>query len=275
MAFPFEYKLCLSDVIVPLSSRLEDLVDLDGLAGGDEIAVAFKFLSISASADMTWCTKALGLKADEWRTNHKLLALVREIREAVETLKNEVKGARKPKRPRCVVPLQIRGRVILAQHHALNLSLAFKPGEEREVLTWFMEEVRKDYEALKNRDPVLDLNPAQETEDEDQQEPWHQTKEKEIIQNILQKLKNHENCNLAIWCSSRCSFKVTTVTKQVRSFYVSKLKKRRVEAAYYDSPEPAATAQLKQQFDSAAQEALIVLETPAGPAELVPLADDM
>ena len=272
MAFPFEYKLCLSDVIVPLSSRLEDLVDLDGLAGGDEIAVAFKFLSISASADMTWCTKALGLKAYEWRTNHKLLALVREIREAVETLKNEVKGARKPKRPRCVVPLQIRGRVILAQHHALNLSLAFKPGEEREVLTWFMEEVRKDYEALKNRDPVLDLNPSQETEDEDQQEPWHQTKEKEIIQNILQNLKNHENCNLAIWCSSRCSFKVTTVTKQARSFYVSKLKKRRVEAAYHDSPEPAATAQLKQQFDSAAQEALIFLEAPA---ELVPLADDM
>ena len=272
MAFPFEYKLCLSDVIVPLSSRLEDLVDLDGLAGGDEIAVAFKFLSISASADMTWCTKALGLKAYEWRTNHKLLALVREIREAVETLKNEVKGARKPKRPRCVVPLQIRGRVILAQHHALNLSLAFKPGEEREVLTWFMEEVRKDYEALKNRDPVLDLNPAQETEDEDQQEPWHQTKEKEIIQNILQNLKNHENCNLAIWCSSRCSFKVTTVTKQVRSFYVSKLKKRRLEAADHDSPEPAATAQLKQQFDSAAQEALIFLEAPA---ELVPLADDM
>ena len=168
MAFPFEYKLCLSDVIVPLSSRLEDLVDLDGLVGGDEIAVAFKFLSISASADMSWCTKALGLKAYEWRTNHKLLALVREIREAVESLKTKVKGARKPKRPRCVVPLQIRGRVILAQHHALNLSLAFKPGEEREVLAWFMEEVRKDYEALKNRDLVQDLNPSQETEDEDQ-----------------------------------------------------------------------------------------------------------
>ena len=141
-----------------------------------------------------------------------------------------------------------------------------------EVLFWFMLEVRKDYEALKNRDPVLDLNPSQETEDEDQQEPWHQTKEKEIIQNILQNLKNHENCHLAIWCSSRCSLKVTTVTKQVRSFYVSKLKKRRLEAADHDSPEPAATAHLKQKFDSAAQEALIFLEAPA---ELVPLADDM
>ena len=270
MAYPFEYKLCLGNVIVPLSSRFEDLVDLGDLVGGDETAVDFKFLIISARADMTWLTKALGLKAYEWRTNHRRLALVREIREAVESLKIQIQG-RRPKMPRCVVPLQIRGRVILAQHHALNLSLAFKPGEEKEVLFWFMQEVRKDYEALKNSDLVQDLNPSQETEDEDQQEPWHQTKEKEIIQNILQNLKNHENCHLAIWCSSRSSFKVTTVTKQVRSFFVSQLKKRRLEAAGHDSPEPAAIAFLNQQFDSAAQEALMFLETPAEP---VPLADD-
>ena len=102
MAYPFEYKLCLGNVIVPLSSRFEDLVDLGDLVGGDETAVAFKFLSISASADMTWCTKALGLKAYEWRTNHKLLALVREIREAVESLKIQVQG-RKPKMPHTVI----------------------------------------------------------------------------------------------------------------------------------------------------------------------------
>ena len=53
---------------------------------------------------------------------------------------------------------------------------------------------------------------------------------------------------------------------------MSNLKKRRLEAAGHDRPEPAAIASLKKQFDSAAQEALSFLEAPA---ELVPLADDM
>ena len=274
-----EYKLCLNNSIVPLSSRQEDLVDDEGLLGGDQSSVLFKFLPLHSNANMTWALKTLQKPCSEWKKQHKVLPILNEIRSALEGLKKKVGGVRQRKMPRCVVPLQIRGQTILVQHHVVQLHLAFRPGDELQILPWFLQELSKDFETLQNDEEHPEENQEEEEQNpkedqEDSSRTWHQIKEAKIIEECLQVIKGYETVQHANWCPSRMSFKVTLVSKQTRFSWVPGLRKRRRAAGAHDEEDSATLQALQQQFDNVIQEVLMFLSEPAASsASAMPLED--
>ena len=263
----FETRLCLNGVPVPGTHRVLDLVDMDNEMGGDLSEENFFLVSIKASADMHCFLKVLKLPCKWWRDNFKSLPIASEIRNAIEDLKNKMTSGckRSPRRPDVVVPLTIRGKMILVLNHTLSLSLALKPGEEAEVLTWFLMEIKKDGEILRSTNKEIltsgsssDLGGSSSGVKPSKQKTPEEGPESELVQEVLDQMAEHPQCLSAIWMPSRDRFRVTRKDKNIQEFKVQALNKKRKEAQSAEGPH--AWDCVKAQLDAVVHPALQFLE---------------
>ena len=142
---------CFRGQVVTLELK-EDLLlhDVHGLAPDEPDAPQdFFLLPLGATAKMTWLLSALELDCRFWRLRWREIPLVQEVRAKVLERKSYEGGRRKVRKcPEHIAVLKVRDRVIFASNDSRGPALAMKRGEEKEVLSWFLAEVRKDVAGL-------------------------------------------------------------------------------------------------------------------------------
>ena len=177
MAWNLEKKLCLNDTVVPLESVAMDFDDIHSLLPDLEASEhTFSLLSLKATEPGLWLTKLFkpNLKfaqRRQWWSRLPSMPLLQEITSAIAKGKqNSGLAARLPRRPKLVVAIEIRGKVILVVNHTRHITLAFQEGQEAEYLDWFLTELRKDIEDQgEDQDQGEDLQEGDENLEEDEE----------------------------------------------------------------------------------------------------------
>ena len=243
-----EKKWCFNDVAVPLKAHMCDLEDVTKITEtGDEEMQSFNLLDIRAGADIRWFSKPLEIDRLFWRKNHRKLPLIKEIKEAIAQGKSLKGGlARMPRRPDVVVPINVRGRVVLVMNSSHSLALAPKTDDEEDHITWFLVEIQKDIQQCKNKDgssssnqsdeppeDLVDLHSSQESSGQKRTKRAKICTEREsaVIKEALTELQGHSHCSVECFLKSRHSFKVTRKSdKTAKQYRIRSLNLKRKEA---------------------------------------------
>ena len=236
-------RLCLGDMAVPLVSKSMDFWDIQKLLeASDEEDAPFHLLNFKATGEHLWLERAFKLPSRWWIKHQSRLPLFQEIRQSIEAMK---KGGKKEKnmsdlmakRTNVIVAIQLRGQVILVVNDARSATVAFRHGEESELLLWFLREIEKDIrslqsgglKSLKRKEKVEDINEQEET----------------IVNEVVENLKQHPKCRSACFAKSRGCLIVNT-----KEFFVAKWNKIRQKAILTDEWE-----NLKKEFLLASESA--------------------
>ena len=101
-----------------------------------------------------WIGKALGLNRQWWNKHVTQVILLQEINALL------LGHTKKPKQHAFSMPLKVRGKVLLVHesHGLLNLALSGSREEQICTLTWFLKELEKDLQTLKQAE--LDDEPV-------------------------------------------------------------------------------------------------------------------
>ena len=150
--FEVENLMCLNGVVVPKVTATMAVCDPYNLAGNLQLDVEKKLevdlVSFKVTADTLWLCKACGFHKKWWIQNSSKLPLLQEIKDLIKHNKPQ-KGQtlqRLPRYPDSLVPLRVRGKVLLVQNCQIHLNLALSGSwvDKAATLTWFMEELDKD-----------------------------------------------------------------------------------------------------------------------------------
>ena len=157
---------------------------------------------------MDWLVKCLGQTNRWWVTEGHCLPLMKEIRKSIPM------GQRLGS---FVLSIEVRGKKLLVLSNPHKMSLAFEKAEFQ-TLEWFIEELKKD---LRTAPEHPDEPPTKTRLKQDQGDL------QELIEDALQNLQNHSNCERA-WClKSRNSIKVrATSTRLSKTFLIKNLTKK-------------------------------------------------
>ncbi len=235
--FPLEHRLCLGEIPVPLVQRDMGLEDLHNLCGGDKEDQQFLVVKLGASKDLRWLEKHLQLPNKFWRARSIEVPLLQELRKGISDGKAKFRKPghfRDPRRPNVVVPLQVRGFQVLVQNNSGSLAIAVKPGEEVEVLQWFLGEFEQDLKKLLPSDEDPPSTQEEQLVGQKRKRQSLEGKEDEIIQAALSRLRGHSSCTRASWLMSRGAFKVVRDDSKVLEAFAPTLKKLRLEALSKD-----------------------------------------
>jgi len=252
--FALEYRLCLNDMALPLVRRAMDFEDIHHLAGGDSGEQDFVCLELKATADVRWLEKAFQLPVRFWKAHHFEVPLLQEMRQAIDSGKvRKGGGSRLPRRPDAVVAIRVRDRVILIQNKTSGLALVSKPDEQRETFQWFLEELQKDLEKLKDQHENLHDQQAETASSSTQPSLRKQKRlasdmeEENIIEAAVTKLREHPLCSRATFLPSRDSFRVLRTDRKSSEIFVPGCRKKRQSAREQQDDE--AWDNLRSSFD--------------------------
>ena len=292
--FPWEFRLCLKDQVLPLSTVSMDLVDMHNLLeSGDQDDVEFQLLSLQTHSNVGWLMKtlqAMGVQVGSawWLLNSVRIPLLMEIREAIQKGK-KTSGAERllPRRPDTVVPVTLRGTCVLVVNHPNKTTVALEHGREIIMLDWLLKHLQEDImKMLQSQEPGADpasssAGPASSSsgpvapgsperslvavpsEPSSPERPHMRVntskapEDEVILEACLSELKMHGNCLAASFMPSRVSLRVNRNDKQVEQFIVQNLKKKRQEAV---SGGPGGWDGVKASYHKALQEALQFLD---------------
>ena len=151
--------------------------------------------------------------------------------------------------PNFVKPIVLRGKTILCRYLRSSPTLAFvadKP--DFKSLEWVLGELKKD----------LATEGTKRTRQEKETSP---EEEQQIIKEILEMIKEHENCSRAWFIGARSTIKVRRSDKRLKEFNVKAIKKTRQQALFQQDLE--GWRRLRAVFLAAAHEALAFLEEKA------------
>ena len=208
--FALEHSLCLNDMAVPLFRRTADFEDVKNIAGGCRDDAEFLCLDLKATANARWLEIGLGMAVRSWVKRQASVDIMKEIREAINGGKiRKGDASRLPKRPNSIVPLEIRKRTILAKNQTNGITLAFNPGEEKDAIQWFLEELEKD----------LDIEPIEKKQQQEDLEGADPTPKRgrssrddvhdiEGLEKTLRDIRAHRRCRLATFLPSRSAIRV-------------------------------------------------------------------
>ena len=213
-----EKKWCLGNVVLPLEQHTCDLVDLKKGVVGDDEDCSFLFLPLKSTGQTEWLEGHLKQRCRWWKRSGRYQPLMQELIEAIPGSSKKQKYAGLTSR--VVVPIEVRGKTILVLNNRNAPALAFHEGDEEfESLQWFLQEMTKDLQELSTGNSKRD--PAQGT---------RMMEEDEIIQEIVENLKQHANCKTAYFMPSSNRICVVTHMKERKVLTVKDLNKRRKEA---------------------------------------------
>ena len=237
-------RLCLGDMAVPLVSKNMDFWDIQKLLeASDEENAPFNLLNFKATGEHLWLERAFKLPSRWWIKHQSRLPLFQEIRQSIEAMK---KGSKKnmtdlmAKRTNVIVAIQLRGQVILVVNDARSATVAFRHGEESELLLWLLREIEKDIRSLQSGG-LKSLKRKERDEDINEQE---ETIVNEVVENLKQRPKRRSAC----FAKSRGCLIVNT-----KEFFVAKWNKIRQKAILSDDAQ--AWENLKKEFLLASESA--------------------
>ena len=230
-----EYKLCLNRYVVPVEHKHMFLVDPLGLGeknclnipeSADVDLVCFK-----ATGDKQWLMDALVLpgtlnsggangKSRWWASNSVRVPLIQEVKAQIKTLKQK-KRANEPRDPLALVLLEIRGMLLYVKNSSMSVMVGLikEPGllnlphPDSGSLLWFCKELQKDI--LENLDDKAT-----------KRDPGDVPAEyKEQVEEVLEVLKAHPQCQLVHFLPSSKSFRIRKRGGDSKLFYVVGLNK--------------------------------------------------
>ena len=210
-------KWCLGECALPLTVRNLDLVEFDGVSFQtlqDETDMFI--LPLTAAGNKEWLVKCLGKTNRWWLTEGHCLPLMKEIRKCIPGRKF-LRGL-----GTCVLAIEVRGKKLLVLSSPHKLSLAFEKAEFQ-TLEWFIEELKKDLRTAAE-------HPAEEPPTRKrlkQDEGDYQ----DLVEEALQNLQNHSNCERAWFFKSRNSLKVRATSTRLSKTFVLKRFNKKVRAA--------------------------------------------
>ena len=201
----------------------------------------FLLLSLKSTGDLEWLNKYLEKPSRWWKSHGREQPLIQEFLEAITPGKYP---------PNTVMPIVLRGKEILCRYMRASPTLAFfadKP--DFESLEWFLRELEKD---LVNEGRTKRRRKTQETKESEEQQ---------IIDEILENIRDHENCSKAWFLDSRSSIKVLSCDQRLKEFIVKAIKKKRAQALIQQDRE--SWEHLRSAFLEVVVEARIFLEEKA------------
>ena len=232
---------CVGGLALPLERATMTL--LDGQGGETETEVLL--LSLKVSGEVRWLDKFLEKPVRWWQGHGRTQPLMQEFLQALSPQKGT---------PNTVLPIKLRGKEILCRLARTSPTLAFladKP--DFEGLEWFLVELKKD---LVEEKETKRARKGKETKEEEDQQ---------IIDEIMEDIREHGNCEKAWFLDSRSTIKVLTSDERLKEFGVKNAKRTRQEALVQQNWEI-----LRSAFQKAADAALLFLEqkaSSAGPHE--------
>ena len=251
--FQVEYKLCLNGLTVPVETKNIMLVDPLDLADTNSLILPdtteANLVSFKASGDMNWLCKSLQLPGGDgskyskgrwWAHNSTRVPLLMEIKEAIKNLKQQ-KKANQPTDHQCLILLEIRGQLLYAKNSstAVTLGLTKEPGTlnvphpDIDPLVWFCTQLQRDIdEHLQHKPEKKAASVPAEHEEQ--------------VQEVLEKLKAHPQCQLVHFVPARMLFRIRkkslhgpATAGETAEFKVLGLHKwRRTEGASESSEDP-------------------------------------
>ena len=249
-----EQKCCLGTSALPLFHREMDHVDLT--SGSPEERGSLEewlLLPLKTTGNAEWLEKFLGKPGRWWKHNGRRQPLMAEI---LVPLKLEGRIARCLS-ANAVVRVTLRDKHIDLLNLRSSPTLAFKANPPNfENLVWFLDEMKKDLGSSSSQNSIgASVAGGNKRSLED---------EGAIIEEILQKLKSHSNCQNAYFVDAANAFKVIALTRARRGSRSRAATKKQVKAI--EGPETDSWAMLGDCFSAAGEEALEFLNGPAGMA---------
>ena len=205
-----EQKWCLGTSALPLFHREMDHVDLtsgtpEELGSQEE----WLLLPLKTTGNMEWLEKFLGKPGRWWKHHGRSQPLMAEI---IASLKHK-KSIERLVSASIVVRVFLRDRPIDLLNLRSSPTLAFKDTPPNfESLVWFLDELKKDLGSSSSHNSIgasVAGGTKRSLEDEGT-----------IIEEILQKLKSHSNCQYAWFVDAANAFKVISKDKGQKRFTV-------------------------------------------------------
>ena len=217
--FVASYMLCLNGKEVPVETKNMILLDPLNLAEKHSLNLPdstdlteVNLVSFMASGDQNWLCKSLQLpgghedkhgKSRWWAYNSHRVPLILEIKQAIKALKQK-KKANQPTDHHCLILLEIRGKLLWVKNSstAVILGLTKEPGTlnvpqpDIDPLVWFCTQLQKDIDEDLQDKP----DKRAHTEGLDEHE--------EQVEEVLEQLKAHPQCQVAHFVPSRTLFKI-------------------------------------------------------------------
>ena len=220
MADDVQFRLCFKNMAVPVEKTTLDVVDPEGML--DDLpdgGVSVSLVSFKATSDMHWLSQGLGVPVKWWLRNHCKTPLVDEILKSIKNLR-PTKGSQRllRKNHTSLVPLKIRGKIILCVNSPRAVTLALQEGKERDVLSWFLELLKNDVEAMEDGSaPQVDRKFSKTSVPEEISK---------AADDAIEDLQDHLSCQKIIFVPSRCCFRVNKKgLPNFREFRVKDLEK--------------------------------------------------
>ena len=198
-------RMCVGAYQVPFmqTNTTFDLVDPYNLAGElglEDQAHGLSILDFKGSCNIKWLEKGLQLSHRWWKSNASDVPLLKEVLERIDAKKK--RKAFEHRLQASVVPLRIRGKVLLFQNHSHAVRLALRQDQGKEDLEWFLGELRKDIDIAKG--------PAEPDGAPKKKRKLNvSTDIQDIASEILQSLHALDNCKSASYLASRKALLVT------------------------------------------------------------------
>ena len=250
MAVAFEKEGCKLDVVDPYNLAWE--LDIDP----DVPLSSVSIVSFKGTGNLQWLEKGLELKARWWVSNHHRVPLILQILALINDKKpKKTSSVLLPRNQKCVLPLDVRGKILWFENNSRCVNLALQEGHEIEQLLWFLDELKKDIDEHV-------YSPEPEGQKEHTADKWDVPAMQHIVVEMLEDLQGHQSCRAAAWLPSRCSFHVRRSDKKSKQFRVQDLNKKYKESVDHDD-----TMVLKRQFEQAVAKAKTWLEEPPVPSE--------
>ena len=129
-----------------------------------------------------------------------------------------------------MVPLRVRGKVLLFQNHSHVVRLALRQNLEKQALAWFLGELRKDIDAVEG--PV-----APERAPKKKRKLEVSTDIQDIASEILRDLHELQGCKAASYLASRKALLVTRKDKRQKQFCIESLQRSHKHALDLGDPD--------------------------------------
>ena len=266
--------LCVSGIAVPVVNRTMDVVDPFGLHAGKEEDLDVYLVEFMAGGTMTWLEKALKVRPRWFKDNAHRIPFLAEILGVIRQQKNKdfgrgasVKTARLPRCRDCLMAIEVRGKVLLVKNDSRYVCFADLRGPDlaEDSLTsfnWFLSQLESDAGDLQEMDSDERAERAQAREFRHGEVP---ADIQSAVQESLQNLRAHENCQSAAYFHSRNSFKVKRGGDSGKAalFRVQGLAKKRKAMQGSDGEDTL----VRREFDLAVARASSFLDSVRAPVE--------
>ena len=236
--FVLERQLCLNGVSVPLVLKNMEYEDIHGC--GEEAfedLVDLDCLPLKSTMDSKWLEKAFKLPARWWVLNASRVPLLQEIREAIEKGKVRTGGAsRLSKKSNIFVSIRVRGEAFLVVNTIVPVTLCAPQGSLENTLLWFLSEFNKDLSGLLQNPKQSSSSSAGPSKGTKRTERLN-VREKEILEERLQTLRDHPRCLVVHFSPSNSSLRIKDLTKKMKVVTIRGMGKRRNTLSYQATEE--------------------------------------